>query len=378
MNKITLNFFIDAFGWEMLKENPFLPDLLTCRYKLKSVYGYSSACVPSILFGSYPDKHGFWSTYYYSPESSPFKFLAPLSYLPKIVMNRSRIRHHINKLVKKKLMIEGYFNLYQFPFNRLKHYDYNEKINFYTPGVPPVKSIFDRLYEKKVPYYSFSVEKKEEAQWKELKTAIEQGEIKFSYISLGRIDALLHMNERSSKPLKDQLAEYSMKIREIYNLARTKYDEVVLNVFSDHDMAPITGSISMMKEIEQLNIRYGIDYAGVYDSTMARFWFFSREAEVLVRNKLATIEGGRIMPLNEIKELGAYFPDNKFGDLIFQLNEGMIINPSYMGDKVISGMHGYHPDNKFSYAAFSSTHKPGSQPESITDIHNIMLESIND
>lgn len=378
MKTISMNFFIDAFGWEMNQENPFLPDLLPHRYPLKSIYGYSSACVPSILFGTTPSVHGFWSTFFYSPETSPFKFLSPLSIIPKLITHRSKIRHQINKYVRKRLQIEGYFNLYQFPFNKLKYFDYNEKINFYRRGSAPVPSLFDRLAEHQIPYYTYSVEKKEQDQWIELEHAIRQNQIRFSYVSLGRIDSLLHLNTRTSPVVIQQLNEYAHKIRRLYELAQQHYESVTLNIFSDHDMAPITGSIDLMQHIDRLDIDYGTDYIGVYDSTMARFWFLNKPTEVLLRNKLSTLPGGHIMTPAELSSLGTYFEDHKYGELIFQLDEGLVINPCFMGNNVISGMHGYLPHHRFSSAAWLSNHAPNPLPQRITDIHHLLLASVGE
>jgi hypothetical protein len=93
------------------------------------------------------------------------------------------------------------------------------------------------------------------------------------------------------------------------------------------------------------------DYAVVYDSTMARFWFFNDRARWLVTRRLQEIKQGRIVPDEELEKLGAFFPDRYFGELIFLAQEGVLIVPSHMGARPIRGMHGYHPDDIHSYAA---------------------------
>jgi hypothetical protein len=51
---------VDACGWEISKDRPFLRALAPARKRLSSVFGYSSTCVPSILSGRWPDEHGNW------------------------------------------------------------------------------------------------------------------------------------------------------------------------------------------------------------------------------------------------------------------------------------------------------------------------------
>ncbi|HCT83586.1 MAG TPA: hypothetical protein DF296_00115 [Candidatus Margulisbacteria bacterium] len=371
--KISLFFFIDAFGWEMLQECGFLNSVLPHSYKLESLFGYSSACVPSILTGQLPNVHGYWSSFYYSPSTSPFKFLAPLSLIPRCFSSRNRVRNIVNRQVKKKLKINGYFNLYQFPFDTLKYYDYNEKINFYQPGSTTTPTIFDHLISKNIPYYSYSIDKSENTQFDELMQSLEEGTIRFSYVSLGAIDAVLHLNDRHSDIVKNQVKAYETRISKIYGRAIELYDEVEISVFSDHDMTPITETYDLMKDINKLGLSYGKDYAAIYDSTMARFWFFNKKSELIMRNKLSTITQGKTMSVLELKELGAYFEDNKFGNLIFLMNEGVTIIPSYMGSKRIAGMHGYHPTQKHAYAMYSSNHQAPCPMNKITDIFEAML-----
>jgi hypothetical protein len=60
---------------------------------------------------------------------------------------------------------------------------------------------------------------------------------------------------------------------------------------------------------------------------------------------------GRIVPDTELEELGTLFPDRYFGELIFLVDEGVLIVPSHMGERPIRAMHGYHPDAPHSYAS---------------------------
>src|ERR1051325_4546983 len=65
---LPLFIFIDACGWEIIKNESFLTSLAPSRKKLESVFGYSSACVPSILSGRWPAEHRNWSYFVYDPQ----------------------------------------------------------------------------------------------------------------------------------------------------------------------------------------------------------------------------------------------------------------------------------------------------------------------
>jgi hypothetical protein len=71
--------------------------------------------------------------------------------------------------------------------------------------------------------------------------------------------------------------------------------------------------------------------------------------------------------------LGALFPDQYFGELIFLVKEGVLIVPSHMGERPIRAMHGYHPAEKHSFAALL-TNQPTlpEELEAIPDVFRLM------
>ena len=85
---LPLFVFVDACGWEIIKDDPFVHDLAPQRKRLRSVFGYSSACVPSILSGRWPVEHRNWCYFVYDPPHSPFRSLRPLRWLPRALTSR--------------------------------------------------------------------------------------------------------------------------------------------------------------------------------------------------------------------------------------------------------------------------------------------------
>jgi predicted AlkP superfamily pyrophosphatase or phosphodiesterase len=66
-DKLALYIFIDALGWEVIKERPFLNDLARTKEPLGTIFGYSSSCDPSILTGKLPQEHEHFSFLNRSP-----------------------------------------------------------------------------------------------------------------------------------------------------------------------------------------------------------------------------------------------------------------------------------------------------------------------
>jgi hypothetical protein len=202
--------------------------------------------------------------------------------------------------------------------------------------------------------------------------------VDFAFMYWANLDGLLHRVGNHSGELQPLLDIYDRWIHQLVEAASERYGGVELYVFSDHGMANCTKLVNLKGRIDALNLRFGEDYAAVYDSTMARFWFLKPGARPAIEGELAQEPLGRVLPDYEIKSLRTYFPDHRFGELIFLLKEGTLLVPSHMGERPITAMHGYHPAETQSYASLL-TNQPAI-PENITaipHIYTLMAQSIN-
>jgi len=145
--------------------------------------------------------------------------------------------------------------------------------------------------------------------------------------------------------------------------------------------------VDLKATIEALPLKFGKDYVAVYDSTMARFWFPSEtqpsegqapsspSARDLITQRLKETSQGRIVPDSELAQLRTLFPDRYFGELIFLVKEGVLIVPSHMGERPITAMHGYHPEEPHSYAALlSNRFDVPAQVTAIPHIYDLMAD----
>jgi hypothetical protein len=171
-----------------------------------------------------------------------------------------------------------------------------------------------------------------------------------------------------------KLREYEGWIEQLLASARNHYHDVHLFIFSDHGMANCNRHLDLRRAIDSLPVRMGRDYVVVYDSTMARFWFFTEHARASITGALRAVPEGRILADDELERLHVLFPDRYFGELIFLVEEGVLIVPSHMGERPIRAMHGYHPAEKHSYAALFTNR--GALPEDVTaipDLYRLMV-----
>jgi hypothetical protein len=364
---LPLFVFVDACGWEIIKDDPFVKDVAPNRKRLDSVFGYSSACVPSILSGRWPDEHRNWCYFVYDPKQSPFKSLRWLRWLPTKITSRRIFRRWLSKFVKVQLSFRGYFDLYNIPFKHIAQYDFTEKKSPLQPGgMNRGPNIFDFLEQRKISYHVSAPQKSEQQNLHALISDIKAEKIDFAFLYWPALDGLLHGVGNQSPLVPEKLRGYEHWIRELMSVAEKHYSEIRLYIFSDHGMANCDVLLDLKSKIEPLPLRLGGDYAVVYDSTMARFWFFNDRARDEITAALNRVPQGRILPESELKTLRAHFPDGYFGELIFLADEGVLIVPSHMGERPIRGMHGYHPRAKHSYAMLCT-----NQPDIPEDIVGI-------
>jgi Type I phosphodiesterase / nucleotide pyrophosphatase len=373
---LPLFIMIDAMGWEILRGDTFGQDFAPVRKQLRSVFGYSSTCVPSILSGRWPDEHRNWCYFVYDPQNSPFRTLRWLRWLPTAVTGRRIFRRWLTKFVKVQLNFRGYFDLYNIPFRYIHLFDFTEKKSPLQPkGMNRGPNIFDHLTEQKIPYFVTDPTTSEEANRDRLIGQLRTGEIDFGFVYWAGLDGLLHRVGNKSPEVPAKLRVYEEWIRSVLEAAKGQYSDVRLYIFSDHGMANCDELLDLKAKIDPLGLEMGKDYAVVYDSTMARFWFFNDDARSKVTAVLKTVPEGRIVPDAELKGLRAHFEDGYFGQLLFLVREGVLIVPSHMGERPIRAMHGYHPDDPHSYASLLTNR--GSLPDDVTaipHIHGLMVK----
>jgi len=371
---LPLFIMVDACGWEIVKNDPFARSFAPHRHRLESVFGYSSTCVPSILSGRWPVEHRNWCYFVYDPANSPFKRLRPLRFLPKAITSRRIFRRLLTKMVKRQLNFRGYFDLYNIPFQYISLYDFTEKKSPLKPGgMNRGPNIFDFLTRRHIPYFGTDPDLGERENLDALKEKIAGEHVDFAFLYWPALDGLLHSVGNQSPEVPAKLRHYERWIQELLDHAKYHYREVHLYIFSDHGMANCDRQLDLKSKIDALPVQMEKDYAVVYDSTMARFWFFNDRARQIVSSALSAVPEGRILPDAELAEMKALFEDRYFGELIFLVEEGVLIVPSHMGERPIRAMHGYHPRDKHSYAALLTNRSELSCPVSaIPDIFKLM------
>jgi hypothetical protein len=258
----------------------------------------------------------------------------------------------------------------------LPWFNWAEKRNIYERrSIAGAPSIFDKLAECGIPYCVYSYHQwTDEEILKRARNDIQTGKASFFFLYLSEMDMFLHNHCKDSKELEGRLGWYAAGLWQLFETARKLDSEATFTVFSDHGMTPVHHHFDVVKDVERLGFVMPNDYLAVYDSTMARFWFFSEKAGHDVAACLQELPCGRILVDDELQELGVFFPDRRYGELIFLLHPGWLLSRSDFNGRgwMPAGMHGYHPEDPYSDAIFLSTRQPTFPVRTIADVYQCM------
>ncbi|MCD4690807.1 alkaline phosphatase family protein, partial [bacterium] len=387
-DRIALVFFVDALGWEIVRDHDYFATVAPHRYRQRTVLGYSCAAQPTILTGKMPSEHGHWGMFY-KAERSEMRSLRSLGLLPKGISGHRRFRRLVLKWHHRRSGFSGYYNLYRIPWHLFGQYDVIEKRDIYAPGAfvdkdvpgparqltaPPIAaSIFDDLAEREIPYRVWTWRHGLDQSFAELEASF-AGDDRPAFVLhyTPHIDAFLHGHVGDAAAVDGAVRMVEQKIVHAVEAAHAIYDEVDVVLFSDHGMAETTGERDVMRIIAGLGLREGRDYLAFYDSTTARFWFENEQAETTVRTALGELDCGSFLTDDDLRREGVFFDDRRFGELVFLMNPGTLIVPSYMGARAPRGMHGFSPDHKDSYAVLMSNSEVTPEPSHIRDSYSVM------
>ncbi len=368
---------IDALGWTIVSKLDFLDDLLRYRQPLRTILGYSSGAIPTILTGRRPAEHRHWNLFYYDPAGSPFRWLRYFRFLPESLLDNRLARRFLREVGSRLLGLGPLFDVCM-PPRLLPWFNWIEKRNIYDPGgIAGGPSIFDELARQGVPHRVYSYHRFTDAQaLRRADQDLRRGHTGFFFLYLSELDRFLHGHCDPDAELGHQLDWYAQRLRAVFESARGVDPDAAFTVLSDHGMTPVRQTYNLVADIERLSLTMPDDYLAVYDSTMARYWFFSRRGRRAITQHLASISCGRILGEDELQDLGILFPDRRYGELVFLLEPGWLIGGSdFNGRWTPAGMHGYHPDDPYSDAIFLSNRQPATEVRTIADVYPVMLEA---
>ena len=312
------------------------------------ILGYSDAIRATIFTGTYPDKHGYWMKYQYSPQTSPFrqvKWLRFIDHLPSPFL-RSGINLVLSKTLFKTLAkIYQYHELasYNIPYNIIDNFDFTLKKSILDEGpFEQVETIFDILRSNNVKYLYI-----ESSSIKSTLRKISGGE-RFVMHYLSDIDAASHRHGLFTQRFFRTLKQVDRKIESLIEKAKEKMGKNLhIIVFSDHGMSRVN-EICCLEEPFGSQLKDWVSKGRLLyavDATMIRFWYLDQNLKKRIRQRLNRTNWGRFIT-SEKEELKISFNHTRYGEDIFLLKQGKAFYPNFMSWLKPKAMHAYHPKNR--------------------------------
>ncbi|MGH9740043.1 MAG: alkaline phosphatase family protein [Candidatus Acidiferrales bacterium] len=378
--QISIVVLIDALGWKYMEGRPFLDHLLPYRDPVRTILGFSSGAIPTILTGQLPVVTGHWNLLYYDPKNSSFRWARHLGLLPESVLEHRVTRRIITEVGRKVLSMGPSFECCVSP-RLLPCFDWVEKKNIYAEGgVSGAPSIFDDLARQRIPYRSYSYHDFSDADvLRRAEADLKGTNARFLFVYLSEMDMFLHLHCHEPEDIANKLRWYESELSKLFRVARSIDADACLSVISDHGMAPVRNHYDLIGQLEPLRLRMPEDYLAVFDSTMARFWFFNEDARRAVIERLSSLPCGSWLSDDELAREGVLFADRRFGEAIFLLDPGWLLSRSDFNGAgwMPKGMHGYHPDDSHSNAILLTNYVSRSENvRTIAGIHGHMSEAI--
>jgi hypothetical protein len=369
---------IDALGWKYLEGRDFLSDVLPFRQPLRTVLGFSSGAIPAMLTGVPPAINGHWNLFYYDPQGSPFRWFRHFLFLPDWLLDSRVARKLLKEIGRRLLGLGPLFECCVAP-RLLPYFNWVERRSIYEQrGITGAPSIFDTLSHEGVPYRAYTYHHATDSEiFRQAEDDIQNQAASFYFLYLSEMDMFLHMNCAQTRKIDERLRWYDQSLRKVFEAARQISPDVTLAVASDHGMTPVQQKYDLLQHFEVSKLRMPEDYLSVFDSTMARFWFFNDRARQEILGILQRVKCGRLLTDAELKQFGVFFPDRRFGEAIFLLDPGWLFSRSDFNGSGWNpaGMHGYHPDDPYSDGVFLSNQPPEFAIHSVQDVHRWMREA---
>ena len=372
---LSIYVLVDALGWEILRDRPFLDDILEDRRWLQTILGYSSGAIPTILSGRRPGEHGHWNLFYRSPATSPFQWTRPLRRLPRACVENPVSRRAIKHLSRHLSGYSGYFSIYAYPVAHLDQWDLTEKRDIYQPGGLDCPSIFDDFVRLQIPYECYNYHRHTDPEILALgeRRAVES-DARVLFLYLADLDRYLHHFIHDADGVTERLAWYEAGLRRIWRAASAQR-ETRMMIFSDHGMTPIRWTYDLRRDVDALGLT-SRDHLAAYDSTMARFWTWNDRARARLEDGLRDHPCGQLLGREELTRLGVWFEDDRYYQMLFVMKPGMLLNPSDMGHYRFAGMHGYHPSEPTADAVLLSSSPVDKAIDHIAGIHDLILTDL--
>jgi len=240
------------------------------------------------------------------------------------------------------------------PLAYLGQFDFVQKRYPFDDAYAPDRSLFHIAHRRGYSWSHYGYPRSDTRlasvrRW--VKHNVEPGP-RLLYLHISDLDAVGHRWGPDSPRTTRELRRVDAGLESLVKTIRQRLAPTAILIFGDHGMSRVERTLDVESMLGELNGRPGEDFMYFLDSTMARFWFRSDRTRREITNRLADVQGLRLLDDAARRELHLDYEHRRFGDSLYLAQEACIIHPSFYGRREPPrGMHGYGPDVSANHAA---------------------------
>jgi hypothetical protein len=332
MARHNLLVFIDSLPYRYVNRMPFFSRYQKNVQKVLPGFGYSINLKAEIFGGYLPDKAGFLNEWSYNAHSPLRRYNFFFRFLGLF-----QRYYYVDRLIHKILSRVLGYNLLNIPLRYLSFFSKNcteaYRDEFHLP------TMFSQISDlKKVCYFHYSCGPKRDNQiFMDAIKAISANHDNI-FVAFGDLDGIAHSCGVGSEKYDLKIDELDKYLSSMHQEFQRKNPEGTFIVFSDHGMSNVNKGVSI--DMESLFGKAAEDsYLYFVDATMLRVWCFDKKKKEGIERHLGTLGYGKVLG-NEQRDFDG-ITSQSFGDIIFQLDGGVVFCPGFMGRKMPMAMHGY-------------------------------------
>lgn len=340
---------VDAFS-QVYFSNKYTPFLCSIAEN-----GISSTLDPLFVFrgiettiftGVWPSVHNVWTEFKLAGSAKNSKKDRLLQQIIRSleVLPTDDLRKKSRYFIERYLFKEFYKTLDLIPASAMPYFGTSQsKETFEKGAVGNVTTLFDVFRGTGVQYiYIEPWIRGDKGVLDKAKKMINHGnKYDFWYLKFNHLDHLGHKFGPEPSTFRDQLTEIDRYVEQVVTLLQRKRHKLNVLILADHGMSKVRKTVNILEDLRQLRSQLYEDYIVFADSTMIRFWFFTEKAIHEISDFLQQIKCGHILSTKE-KTLLKIPLDPKYGEIIYVVDEGYLIHPSFFHSRSeVKGMHGY-------------------------------------
>jgi hypothetical protein len=348
---------------------------------MRSELGYSVTCHPSMYSGVRPDKHLQWFVWKYDPATSPFGWAKVFKYLG--ILDNLGSRYFLHKYTRmfreKNTAWFGVPLLVNLPLKYWPFFNVVEDRAWYESGyLTEYPTIFDILRHHKVGFEIIGMNKGAGDEFEQIGEHVFQEIRPWTYFFLGSVDSYSHYYGQNAPETIERLRRLDKLVEAKYKEYSKRVSNFSVFVFSDHGHIRVEKQVDLHHHFHRQGSKLH-NFINLVEANYARFWFRNDKERAIVEKILTTLDEGFVLTEEHINRYHVKMPDNRYGDLIYYLDQPAIFSKTIWGfSRNQKSMHGYLPEYPGSDGVFLSQ-KPlleGAHVE-LVDVLPTILSSLD-